>query len=342
MPANDLIFQNSFEYAAVGMAHLSLTGAWLRVNRKLCEITGYSAEELMALGFQGITHHDDLARDVARLDELLSRNFTAYEAEKRYVRKDGSVIWVELHVSLVLDAVGQPTYGISVIQEISARKKAELEIAVTYQRYMALFEQMPEGVLLIDSELRIIGHNREAELQLLYSAEKLRTLHIFDIEAMDDMEAIATRRKRLEAIGRDDFESIYRKGTGELMDVDVSVKLIHLLDGLTMADGADANISYLQIGTGAGSGPGCSVPVATVPAYVDNLNTLKYVVPGNTNFKRAIGIATVADLPGAAEITEACLLDSTNTPIPGSYQTFSAIHKAAGAPVAVGYYIQEP
>ena len=234
MSASDLIFQNSFEYAAVGMAHLSLTGAWLRVNRKLCEITGYSAEELMALGFQGITHPDDLARDLAHLEQLLLRNITQYETEKRYVRKDGGVIWVALHVSIVLDANGQPAYGISVIQEISARKKAELEIAVTYQRYLALFEQMPEGVLLVDSELRIIGHNREAELQLQYSAEELRALHIFDIEAMDDMEAIAARRKRLEAIGRDDFESIYRRGTGELMDVDVSVKLIHLLDGQLM------------------------------------------------------------------------------------------------------------
>jgi diguanylate cyclase (GGDEF)-like protein/PAS domain S-box-containing protein len=234
MSASDLIFQNSFEYAAVGMAHLSLTGAWLRVNRKLCEITGYSAEELMALGFQGITHPDDLTRDVARLDELLSRNFTAYEAEKRYVRKDGSVIWVELHVSLVLDAVGQPTYGISVIQEISARKKAELEIAVTYQRYMALFEQMPEGVLLVDSELRIVGHNREAERQLDYCAEEMRALHIFDIEAMDDLEAIEARRLRLATIGRDDFESIYRRSTGELLDVDVSVKQVNLLDGQLM------------------------------------------------------------------------------------------------------------
>lgn len=234
MSASDLIFQNSFEYAAVGMAHVSLTGSWLRVNRKLCEITGYSAEELMALGFQGITHRDDLARDMARLAQFMLGDIKQYETEKRYLRRDGVVIWVSVHVSIVLDAAGRPAYGISVIQEISARKQTELENAIAYQRYQALFEQMPEGVLLVDSELRIIGHNQEAERQLQYSAEELRALHIFDIEAMDDRVAMEARGRRLEAIGRDDFESIYRRSTGELLDVDVSIKLIHLLDGQLM------------------------------------------------------------------------------------------------------------
>ncbi len=231
MSANDLIFEHSFEYAAVGMAHLSLQGAWLRVNRKLCEITGYSAQELIALTFQGITHPDDLARDLVQLEQLMSRKINSYETEKRYLRKDGSVIWVALQVSIVFDADGKPAYGISVIQDISVRKQAELETAVSHQRYMALFEQMPEGVLLVDSELRVIGHNQEAERQLNYSGEKLRTLYIFDIEALDDLEAIEARRLRLATIGRDDFESIYRTGDGKLLQVDVSVKLVNLLDG---------------------------------------------------------------------------------------------------------------
>jgi diguanylate cyclase (GGDEF)-like protein/PAS domain S-box-containing protein len=93
---------------------------------------------------------------------------------------------------------------------------------------------MPEGVLLIDAELRVIGHNQEAERQLNYSAAKLRTLHIFDIEAMDDMQAIEARRLRLASIGRDDFESVYRRGDGKLLHVDVSVKLVNLLDGQLM------------------------------------------------------------------------------------------------------------
>ncbi len=234
MSATDLIFENSFENAAVGMAHLSVQGQWLRVNRKLCEITGYSAQEMVALSFQGITHPDDLARDMVQLEQLMSHKISWYETEKRYLRKNGSIIWVALQVSIVLDAQGVPAYGISVIQDISARKQAELGTAVTHQRYLALFEQMPEGVLLLDPQLGVIGHNQEAERQLNYSAEKLRTLRIFDIEAMDDVQAIEARRLRLTVSGRDDFESVYRTGDGKRLHVEVSVKLINLLDGQVM------------------------------------------------------------------------------------------------------------
>jgi diguanylate cyclase (GGDEF)-like protein/PAS domain S-box-containing protein len=165
---------------------------------------------------------------------LLTHKITAYETEKRYLRKDGSVICVSVQVSFVLDADGNPVYGVSVIQDISARKQVELESLVSHQRYLALFEQMPEGVLLIDNELRVIGHNHEAERQLRYDAEKLRSLHLYDIEAMDDLQAIAARRVRLAAVGRDDFESIYRTSDGNLLHVDVSVKVVSLLDGQVM------------------------------------------------------------------------------------------------------------
>ena len=234
MSTNDLIFEHSFENAAVGMAHLGLTGEWLRVNRKLCEITGYSAQELVALTFQGITHPDDLPHDLVQLEQLLTRKTTSYETEKRYLRKDGNVIWVSLNVSIVNGEDGNPVYGISVIQDISERKQAALETAVSHQRYQALFEQMPEGVLLVDSELRVVGHNQEALRQLKYDAVQLRSLRIFDIEAMDDREAIEARRQRLANVGRDDFESIYRTGDGNLLHVDVSVKFVRLLDGQVM------------------------------------------------------------------------------------------------------------
>ena len=234
MSTTDLIFEHSFENAAVGMAHLSLQGTWLRVNRKLCEITGYSAQELLDLTFKGITHPDDLARDLVYLEQLLSRKISGYETEKRYLRKDGNIIWVALQVCIVFGADGNPAYGISVIQDITQRKQTELETAVTHQRYLALFEQMPEGVLLVGSELRVIGHNQEALRQLKYQEEQLLSLHIFDIEAMDDLDAIEVRRLRILASGRDDFESIYRTADGDLLHVEVSVKLVNLLDGQLM------------------------------------------------------------------------------------------------------------
>jgi diguanylate cyclase (GGDEF)-like protein/PAS domain S-box-containing protein len=118
------IFQKSFDHAAVGMAHMSVQGHWLRVNRKLCAITGYTEPELMALSFKGITHPDDAGRDQQSLVQLMSNQIPSYTIEKRYIRKDGSTIWVEIQVSVVFTEEGIADYGISVIQDISERKQA--------------------------------------------------------------------------------------------------------------------------------------------------------------------------------------------------------------------------
>jgi diguanylate cyclase (GGDEF)-like protein/PAS domain S-box-containing protein len=228
---NPLVFQKTFEHAAVGMALLSLDGRWARVNSKLCEITGYSASELVALSFQGITHPDDLNRNIDYLDKLLSRQITSYCTEKRYIRKDASEVWVSVDISVVVNADQTPAYAISIIQDISARKQTEQNIAVAHQQYEALFDQLPDGILLLNEELGVIGHNTEAQRLLNYDALTLSKLHIWDIEAIDDLQEVAARKERIAATGRDDFESVYRTSDARLLDVDVSVKHVNFVNG---------------------------------------------------------------------------------------------------------------
>jgi len=122
-------FRITFEEAALGMAHVAVDGRWLRINRKLCEIVGYSREELLQMTFQDITHADDLDADLANVQLLLEGKSQRYSMEKRYLRKDGSTVWVNLTVSLLRDSQGAPTYFISVIDDISARKRMEEELA---------------------------------------------------------------------------------------------------------------------------------------------------------------------------------------------------------------------
>jgi diguanylate cyclase (GGDEF)-like protein/PAS domain S-box-containing protein len=136
-----------------------------------------------------------------------------------------------LQVSVVFNPDQTPAYGISIIQDISQRKKSELSAAISRQRYQALFDQMPEGILLLNDELRVIGHNDEAHRQLRFGANELLGLHISDLEAIDDEQEIAARKARIEASGRDEFESMYRTGDGMLLDVDVSVKHVNLVNG---------------------------------------------------------------------------------------------------------------
>jgi PAS domain S-box-containing protein len=121
-------FRGTFENAAVGIAHADIQGRLLRVNQKYCGILGYSCEELLQKNYQDITHPDDLAVNLEHLTPLLHGQSRSFGLEKRYVRKDGSFVWVEVFVSLQRDAAGNPAYTIAIIQDISERKVLEGEL----------------------------------------------------------------------------------------------------------------------------------------------------------------------------------------------------------------------
>ena len=121
-------FRATFEQAAVGIAHADIAGRWLRMNQQLCEILGYTQEELRTLTFQEITHPDDLDTDLTAHRRLLANEIQSYATEKRFVKKGGSIVWVHLTVSFARDAAGEPQYWIAVIQDISERKRLEQEL----------------------------------------------------------------------------------------------------------------------------------------------------------------------------------------------------------------------
>jgi PAS domain S-box-containing protein len=120
-------FRATFEHAAIGAAQVGVDGRWLRVNQRLAEIVGYEPEEMLQTTFQQITHPDDLERDLAQMRRLLAGELRTYTIEKRCLRRDGSLVWVNLTVSLVRDASGEPIYFIAAVEDISERKKAQEE-----------------------------------------------------------------------------------------------------------------------------------------------------------------------------------------------------------------------
>lgn len=121
-------FKTTFEQASVGIAHVALDGKWLQVNQKLCDIVGYTKEEMASLTFQDITYPDDLDADLTLMDQLLAGKVPTYAMDKRYVRKDGEVVWSNLSASLVRDQQGAPQYFISIVKDVSASKRAEAEL----------------------------------------------------------------------------------------------------------------------------------------------------------------------------------------------------------------------
>jgi diguanylate cyclase (GGDEF)-like protein/PAS domain S-box-containing protein len=127
LAAAETRFIATFEQAAVGIAHVGIDGKWLNVNRRCCEIVGYSKNELRNLTFGDITHPDDLEVDWSLVRALLAGKRSTYSMEKRYFMKDQRLVWVNLTVSLVRNADKTPNYFIAVIEDITGRKQLEAE-----------------------------------------------------------------------------------------------------------------------------------------------------------------------------------------------------------------------
>jgi PAS domain S-box-containing protein len=176
-------FRATFEQAAVGVAHVGADGRWLRVNNRLCEITGYPREELLEMTFQDITHPDDLQKDLDHLRQLLAGELRIYSTEKRYLRKDSSVVWINLTVSAVVDTSGQMKYFIAVVEDVTERKKAEEALRRSLNALLMLYEtgQLVSSSLKreeIGSRLlEIIGRISDTTAAVIHLSDDGKRLH---------------------------------------------------------------------------------------------------------------------------------------------------------------------
>ncbi len=155
-------FRAIFEQAAVGMALASLDGRWLRANPKLTQITGYTQDEMRGMTYEDITSPDDLDRERGNRRLILYGNEDAYFMEKRYIRKGGEPIWVALTVSLVRDQSERPSYFISIVEDITARKRAEKELGKAQRYIRNIIDSMPSAMIGLDREGLITHFNRAA------------------------------------------------------------------------------------------------------------------------------------------------------------------------------------
>jgi PAS domain S-box-containing protein len=121
-------FRVAFTHSAIGMALVSLDGHFLQVNHTLCQMLGYSETELLSTDFQSLTVTEDLAPDLAYVRKAIAGGISHFEIEKRYLHKDGRIIWALLTAALVRDAANKPLYFVSQVHDISERRQAQMEI----------------------------------------------------------------------------------------------------------------------------------------------------------------------------------------------------------------------
>ncbi len=219
---SELRFRRSFEDAGVGMALLNPEGRYLQVNRALCEIAGYSEEELLEKNFREITHPEDLSKALDINSTMLRGEARSTSVEKRYVRKDGSVVWADLTVSMLRDPSGEPLYYISLVQDITGRKETEEALRESEARYRTLVEQIP-AIIYVEAV-----DEGETEWDMLYVSPQQEKLLGFTTEEWmsdsrlwerllhpDDRERVMAEDERTDRTGepfRIDYRFIARDG----------------------------------------------------------------------------------------------------------------------------------
>ena len=156
-------FRRTFELAGSGVAHIGMDRRFIRVNRRLCEILGYPQAELLRLTGWQISHPDDLDVINAQRPRLYAGEIDSVRVEKRYLRKDGSIVWVSFTMVVERDAAGKPQYEIAFFDDITARKQAEAALRESEERFRSVVDSANDGILVYDKQLNVIAGNLAAE-----------------------------------------------------------------------------------------------------------------------------------------------------------------------------------
>ncbi|TRO25865.1 PAS domain S-box protein [Ectopseudomonas mendocina] len=226
-------FSGAFNTAPQGMAIVDLDGRWMEVNDALCRMLGYSREELLQLDFQHITHPDDLAKDLALLQQLLEGVIADYQLEKRYVDKRGNVLWILLSVSLVRDALGVPLHFVSQIQDITDRFEAEKRLREREEYLSTLLDNVIDAIVTIDESGLIETFNPAAERIFGYGkadvvGQNVKLLMPERYREQHDSFLFAYRESGVPRILGKDLELPAQRRNGELFTMELAVSQITL------------------------------------------------------------------------------------------------------------------
>jgi PAS domain S-box-containing protein len=208
--ASEEQFRAFFHTAAVGTAQLGLDGRFLDVNDRLCEIVGYSREELLQMGPADLTHPEDRRREEERLSAHLHELTTSYEREKRYIRKDGQVIWVQVTAALIRDAQGKAVRSAGVIQDITERKQAEEAVRQSERQFRSTFENAAIGIAHVALDGHILQFNGRFCEIAGYLPEAIKGKTCEEITFADDWQAEWVQMQQL-LEGRVDHYAIEKR-----------------------------------------------------------------------------------------------------------------------------------
>jgi PAS domain S-box-containing protein len=194
------LFGTFFESSVAGISMVDLDGKFIRVNKKLCAILGYSPKELMQLKSNDITFIEDKEIGVSLIKQMAAGEIREASFENRYVKKNGKLIWVHLSISAINDKEGKYRNFVTYIQDITERKKAEINLQEKVEglrRMATVVSDSNDAVILHDFDGKILAWNRGAKETYGYSEAEALSKNVREIVAEPDREAALTLIKKI-------------------------------------------------------------------------------------------------------------------------------------------------
>ncbi|HEX5084739.1 MAG TPA: PAS domain S-box protein [Blastocatellia bacterium] len=209
-------FRLLFDMSAIGMAQVAPDGKYLRVNQQYCQMLGYSEQELLRLTIYDVTHPEDREASAIKVDSSMIKGSQEYSMEKRYVRKDGATIWVLVNWTIVRDAEGHPLRSVANIQDITARKQAEVEREELLLRERAAREAAEAADRSKDEFLAVVSHELRSPLNAILGYAALLRYGEMDAQKIKQAVDVIERSGKAQAQLIDDLLDTARIISGKL------------------------------------------------------------------------------------------------------------------------------
>ena len=222
-------FSGIYNSSKDAIGYADLNGTIVDVNEALCQLTGYSKEELLSgKKFIDITPAE-YHKFESKIAERMLRTGKPAEYEKEYLRKDGTRVPVSMTTFVVRGGSGKPIGLAAIVKDITRRKKAEAALRESEERYRALFEQAADSVVLIDAVTgELLDFNDRAYQNLGYTREEFATLRISDIDAIESAEDVTGHVQKITEKGTETFETRHRTKDGEIRNIEVSSRVVRI------------------------------------------------------------------------------------------------------------------
>lgn len=220
---SERMFRETFDNATIGVAHVSIDGTFLRVNRRFGEIVGYESDEMVGMSFRELTYPEDVERDVVGVKGMLDGDLKSYKVQKRYRTKNGDSIWVDLTSSVLLDDSGEPLYFITIVQDISERRQAE----AIRSRLAAIVESSDDAICGKSFDGTVTSWNPAAERLFGFSEKEMIGNPIFKIvpeERVQEEKHMLERVSKGERIAQ--YETTRMNKDGDLIECVLNISPI--------------------------------------------------------------------------------------------------------------------